>query len=70
MSIVKNWENRYPKYIATCDICGAELRPTKDFMGAVDAKKASGWRSRKTINGWEDWCTDCQEKEKKDYDGA
>ena len=60
MSIVKDRDGRKTVYIATCDLCGAELPPESLWIETVEAKKANGWRSRKIDGEWEDICPDCQ----------
>lgn len=49
-------------YTLTCDVCGEEANDDFfDFYDAVDYRRKSGWKSRKTKHGWEDVCPECQE---------
>ena len=48
-------------YTTTCDICGYELPDEFDFLDAVNAKRAEGWKSRKVDGEWQDVCCNCQE---------
>lgn len=54
-------ERLYGKYTPTCDVCGEDLPPENDFYDAVEARKEAGWRSKKTADGWNDICPECQE---------
>ena len=51
----------YGKPTPTCDCCGTQLPPEDEFMDAVAAKKAEGWKSKKVAGEWMDFCPDCQE---------
>lgn len=66
MSIERERDGRKTVYIATCDNCGAELRPRYLFLDAVQEKKDAGWYSRTDENGnWKDYCTECKARNMK-----
>lgn len=52
-------------YTPTCDGCGAELPEEWDFMDAVSAMKAAGWRQvrpSEVVNYWYHFCPACMAK--------
>lgn len=59
MSLVKERVGKRLTYIATCDICGAELPPAYEFYDAIDAKTQNGWKARKIDGEWCDFCPEC-----------
>ena len=51
----------YGKFTFICDICGAGTDAEFDtFQEAVDGRHDIGWKSQKSINGWQDVCPDCK----------
>jgi hypothetical protein len=49
-------------YTPVCDGCGEELAPEWDFMDAVNAVKAAGWRTMRpegVHTNWEHYCPTC-----------
>lgn len=54
-------EQEYGRYIPVCDGCGENLAPQTDFDGAVEAKRAAGWKSHKERGEWVDCCPECRE---------
>ena len=51
-------------YVPICDLCGEALC-TRDHVHAFDqavaATRQAGWKARRSEDGWEDICTECQE---------
>jgi hypothetical protein len=66
-SKIDNIDSYYYEYTPVCDVCGNELCSESDFYAAVNAKKESGWRSRKVGGEWADTCEDCQNYEGRDF---
>lgn len=48
------------RYFRICDKCGKRSPDADDYNGAIDKAKAAGWVVRKTPDGWDDRCPDCQ----------
>ncbi len=52
-------DREFGEYYATCDTCGMIDGPFFEFQDAVDGMKASGWKSIKIGNDWENLCPEC-----------
>jgi len=48
------------KHYLVCDICG-DYEEFDTWGEAVDFKKTEGWGSKKTKQGWMDFCPNCKE---------
>jgi Fe2+ or Zn2+ uptake regulation protein len=54
----------YGKYTLICDMCGATTEEEYEtFQDAVDAKRDTGWKSKKIDGEWVDLCPGCIEME-------
>ena len=51
-------------YFLVCDICGEVSVAFNTYQDAVEGKGELGWKSCKTISGWDDMCKECGEGEK------
>lgn len=46
-------------FVPVCDICEKELPRERDFEDAVASIRGEGWTTRKTHDGFKNYCPEC-----------
>lgn len=46
-------------FVPVCDLCDKELQQERDFEDAVAAIRGEGWVTKKTREGWANYCPEC-----------